>query len=185
MSNQIHEFSNLKYLTLNYQAQIRLNDFDSLLERCPGLVTLEASVFPLFRQETIKEPNLMINPHHIIHNFECYWHFIDSEYQLRYLEQKFPNLRSLKVKFGGEYLGPIHDLSASTIKKFLHYVLPIPKFEINMEINQLHLMDVWNELVEIDAAYLNVALDYEKMYYANTRNVLKLDKKNRHKICNR
>lgn len=160
---QISEFKNLHFLKLNYPSDQQLGCFDLLIEACPHLQRLSiTSLSPAESQQRsiTKEPNKSIHPRPDIRTLICNWEIVNHESQLRYIMQKFPRLQCLTVSYYSTYRPTGAYCSSDTIIEFLRYVMSIPKFDIEFELENQNLVPVWTQLVDMKEMYRDVDIGY-------------------------
>lgn len=176
---QIKEFKNIKCFDLVYESNKLLSDFDMLIEDCPKLERLSLAFCPSKEERILSEPKkAIISPRPDIRELECEWWIIESEDQIRYLMQKFPKLRWLYVMFGefGRRSG-VTRCPSNVLLEFLHYIIAIPKFFVEVEVRRQDLANIWNNLIDANDRFKDVAIDYFTNFQSRNINNLKLTTK--------
>ncbi|KAI9347073.1 hypothetical protein BD770DRAFT_395848 [Pilaira anomala] len=178
--DQVKEFKNMKCFDLVYESNKLLSDFDTLIEDCPNLERLSLTFCPSKEERRIlSEPKkAIVIPRPDICELRCEWWIIESENQIRYLMQKFPKLRWLYVMFGefGRRTG-VTRCPLNVLLEFLHYVIAIPKFFVEVEVRRHDLANIWNNLIDADDRFKDVAIDYFTNFQSRDINNLKLTTK--------
>ncbi|KAI9363736.1 hypothetical protein BD770DRAFT_198149 [Pilaira anomala] len=160
---QISEFKHLQFLKLSYPSDKQLGCFDLLIEACPHLQRLFiTSLSPAESQQRwiTKEPRKSIHPRPDIRTLICNWEIMNNESQLRYIIQKFPRLQCLTVNYYSTYRHTGAYCSSDTILEFLRYVMSIPKFNVEFELENQNLVYVWTKLIDMKEIYRDVDIGY-------------------------
>lgn len=158
LRDQIDQFKNLQGLHLNYLCNKYLSYFDGLIDKCYHLkkLTFDVTIDTILQPN---EPEPTFCPRPDIQTFKCNSRLINSDSQLEYVICKFPNLKSLKIesRLWGD---PILNCSGHTLIKFIRYVLSIPDFEIQINVKEEDILNIWTEFIDAKNECKNLSVSY-------------------------
>lgn len=159
--DQISEFEHLRCLNILYYSNNQISHFESLIEDCPNLREVNITLYRLEEQNIVLDSKLLANPRSDIHKLECKWKIIDSESQLKYIMQKFPNLQNLVVTINPfkEAYNTTKICSRDSVIIFLCYTLAIPAFEVSLEVAKRDIRNAWLNLIDVNDGYKDVFID--------------------------
>ncbi|GAA5795336.1 hypothetical protein EDC94DRAFT_604675 [Helicostylum pulchrum] len=156
--DQIDQFKNLQDLHLNYLCNKYLSYFDGLIDKCHHLkkLTFNVTIDKILQPN---EPEPTVCPRPDIQMFKCNSRLINDDSQLEYLMYKFPCLKSLEVdsRIWGDH---ILNCSGHTLIKFIRYTLSIPDFEIQINVKEEDILNIWTEFINAKNECKNVSISY-------------------------
>lgn len=142
--DQSREFKNLEQLFISYRSDNQLSYFDSLIDNCAQLKKLTLGLCPTGAKRIVTEVGASIYPSPKIQKLTCTFNTINNEIQLRYVMQKFPNLRRIDIQ------NDIYRTNICTLCFPIHvaidlsrFVMTIPSFKIVIPLRRQNLEKVW------------------------------------------
>ncbi|KAI9361739.1 hypothetical protein BD770DRAFT_382592 [Pilaira anomala] len=165
LENEIHEFKNLQYISLEYDSQKRpLSYFDKMIDECPHLKALEITICPeSMNRITLVEPGTIIKPRSSVSKLRCNWEMLDSEGQINYLMQKFPNLDIFGFSDIPQECYDYYQRNpcpGSVVIDFLRYISAIPKFDVSLPLKIQDLKKAWTKLIDMNDVYRDLSIGY-------------------------
>ncbi|KAI9356099.1 hypothetical protein BD770DRAFT_444349 [Pilaira anomala] len=161
LQNEISEFKNLSSLSISCTSNKQLSSFDALIEDCSSLEKICIILNPTVEKRTTIKAENVFHPRPDIRQLICNWKMVDSESQLKYIIQKFPNLQHLVISNMPHQIGntSLTNCTADAIIEFLRFIMNIPDFSMGLQIRKEDLSNLWIGLMNMDYRYRNVTID--------------------------
>lgn len=159
--SRINEFWNLTHLRFNLYDNQQIEYFDTVIDNCKSVQSLTFSLVIPTPPTTTLTPNVIL-PRPEIHTLVCDWGFINQDYQLEYIVQKFPNLQNLTISLGPYSLDSYNNsVSAESMVKFLQYTLTIPNFKLEFALKKYNLVNIWIDFMGTTGFGTNICIDFK------------------------
>ncbi|GAA5809145.1 hypothetical protein MFLAVUS_002549 [Mucor flavus] len=167
LCDQMEQFKNLKTLHLSYISDEYLSYYDGLIEKCHHLKEVNFDLTAKNIQPP-NEPEPKIRPRPDVHTFECNRKMIDVESQLEYVMHKFPNLKTVRVYQESE-TNDIVNCSGPTLVKFIRYIISVSDFEMQIDIKEDDLLNIWTEFRKAENGSKELRVRYSSKNNWNIR----------------